>query len=59
MRKLSERDRRIVYLSFFEQRSQSQIGAELGVTQMQVSRLLKRIMSNLRDELEDSETPVS
>lgn len=57
VRRLSERDRHIVYLSFFEQRSQSQIGADLGVTQMQVSRLLKRIMRTLRDQLEDSETP--
>ena len=48
---LSERDRRILYLRFFEDQSQKEIGDELGVTQMQVSRLLERIMRDLRTQL--------
>jgi RNA polymerase sigma-B factor len=48
VRSLSERDRRIVFLRFFEDRSQVEIGAELGVTQMQISRLLDRILRDLR-----------
>jgi len=48
VRRLPERDRRILYLRFVEERSQSEIGAELGVTQMQVSRLLARILRDLR-----------
>ncbi|WP_182523723.1 sigma-70 family RNA polymerase sigma factor [Nocardioides dongkuii] len=55
VRRLSERDRRILYLRFFEDRTQEEIGADLGVTQMQVSRLLSRILKNLRDEV--AETP--
>jgi RNA polymerase sigma-B factor len=51
MRTLSERDRRVVYLRFFEERSQSEIGRSLGVTQMQVSRLLTRIMRDLRRQV--------
>ena len=51
VRHLSERDRRILYLRFFEDRTQEEIGADLGVTQMQVSRLLSRILKNLRDEV--------
>lgn len=51
LRRLPERDRRILHLRFTEDRTQAQIGAELGVTQMQVSRLLTRIMDNLRDDL--------
>lgn len=51
VRRLSERDRRILYLRFFEDRTQEEIGADLGVTQMQVSRLLSRILKNLRDEV--------
>lgn len=51
MRTLSERDRRVVYLRFFEERSQSEIGSALGVTQMQVSRLLSRIMRDLRRQV--------
>ena len=54
VRELSPRDRRILYLRFFEDRTQSEIGADLGVTQMQVSRLLSRILSDLRSELEPS-----
>ena len=51
VRKLSERDRRILYLRFFEGRTQQEIGQDLGVTQMQVSRLLARIMRELRDQI--------
>jgi RNA polymerase sigma-B factor len=51
LRRLPERDRRILYLRFFEDHSQEEIGAELGVTQMQVSRLLERIMRDLRAQV--------
>jgi RNA polymerase sigma-B factor len=51
LRQLPERDRRIIYLRFFEDQSQKDIGAELGVTQMQVSRLLQRIIRILRAEI--------
>lgn len=52
VRQLSERDRRILFLRFFEDLTQAEIGADLGVTQMQVSRLLGRILDDLRDHLE-------
>jgi RNA polymerase sigma-B factor len=52
VRRLSERDRRILYLRFFEDLTQAEIGEDLGVTQMQVSRLLSRIMGEMRAELE-------
>ena len=51
VRHLAERDRRIIYLRFFEGRTQREIGDELGVTQMQVSRLLNRILRELRESL--------
>ncbi len=57
VRRLSERDRRILYLRFFEERTQQEIGDDLGVTQMQVSRLLKRILERLRDHLDDGADP--
>jgi len=50
-RELKERDRRILYLRFFKDWTQEQIAADLGVTQMQVSRLLNRIMRNLRERI--------
>jgi RNA polymerase sigma-B factor len=51
LRHMPERDRRILFLRFHEDRSQKEIGAELGVTQMQVSRLLSRILRDLRSQI--------
>jgi RNA polymerase sigma-B factor len=51
VRRLTARDRRIIYLRFFQDRSQQEIGRELGVTQMQVSRLLERILRDLRAQI--------
>ena len=51
--KLPERERRILALRFFADKTQSEIGAEIGVTQMQVSRLLSRALQRLREQLED------
>ena len=50
LRRLSDRERRIVYLRFYEDRSQAEIGEEVGVTQTQVSRLLTRTLNTLREE---------
>lgn len=51
VRALPERDRRVLYLRFFKQQTQSQIAEQIGVTQMQVSRILSRVLAQLRDEL--------
>jgi RNA polymerase sigma-B factor len=51
VRLLRKRDRRILYLRFFEDRSQQEIAEDIGVSQMQVSRLLTRIMHDLRTAL--------
>jgi RNA polymerase sigma-70 factor (sigma-B/F/G subfamily) len=53
-RQLSERDRRIVYLRFFHEWTQARIAQEFGVTQMQVSRLLSRILREMRAQLSDA-----
>ncbi|GAA1987296.1 SigB/SigF/SigG family RNA polymerase sigma factor [Catenulispora subtropica] len=49
---LGARDKRILLMRFFRNMSQAQIGAELGVSQMQVSRLLTQILSRLREGVE-------
>ncbi len=54
---LSERDRRIVYLRFFHEWTQARIAEEFGVTQMQVSRLLTRILKQLRSQLGSTDLP--
>ncbi|MEV0094569.1 SigB/SigF/SigG family RNA polymerase sigma factor [Streptomyces sp. NPDC050738] len=45
---LDERDRRIIEMRFGRELTQSEIAAELGVSQMQVSRLLAKILHTLR-----------
>jgi RNA polymerase sigma-B factor len=45
---LDESERRLIWLRYFEQRSQSDIAHELGISQMQVSRLLSRLLLKLR-----------
>ncbi|MGC0330642.1 RNA polymerase sigma-B factor [Streptomyces sp. SAI-170] len=45
---LDERDRRILHMKFVEEMTQAQIGEELGVSQMHISRLTSRILARLR-----------
>lgn len=49
---LSERDRRMVLLRFFADMTQTQIAAELGISQMHVSRMLSRALSTLRRKMD-------
>jgi RNA polymerase sigma-B factor len=51
---LDERDKQILEMRFGREMTQSQIGAELGVSQMHVSRLLGRILARLRAGLLES-----
>jgi RNA polymerase sigma-B factor len=55
LERLPERERRILSLRFFHAMSQSEIAAEVGISQMHVSRLLSRTLSSLRDELTDDD----
>jgi RNA polymerase sigma-B factor len=52
VQKLPERDRRVLYLRFFKQWTQSQIAEDIGVTQMQVCRILSRVLEELRGQID-------
>ncbi|HET8717558.1 MAG TPA: sigma-70 family RNA polymerase sigma factor [Nocardioidaceae bacterium] len=49
---LPERDRQVLYLRFFKQHTQARIAEEIGVTQMQVCRILSRVLTQLRGQLD-------
>lgn len=51
---LSPRDRRVLYLRFFAERTQSEIAAEIGVSQMHVSRILSQTLERLRTAVAES-----
>jgi RNA polymerase sigma-B factor len=50
---LEPRERRIVELRFFGGLTQSQIAAEIGISQMHVSRLLRAALQTMRGRIED------
>lgn len=50
MERLEPRDREILQLRFFEGLTQSEIGDQLGISQVHVSRLITRAITVLRDE---------
>lgn len=56
---LSDRQRLIVRLRFVDGLTQAQIGRQLGVSQMQVSRLLSAIVQTLRDHLDFADSAAS
>ena len=51
--RLPDREKAILMLRFFKNMTQSEIAAEVGVSQMHVSRLLTRTLTHLRTALED------
>ena len=50
---LDRRDRTVLRLRFVEGLTQREVGERIGVTQMQVSRILSRILSTLKDGIGD------
>ncbi|GAX91857.1 RNA polymerase sporulation sigma factor SigF [Effusibacillus lacus] len=49
--KLPERERLIVFLRFFRDKTQAEVADVLGISQVQVSRLEKRILQTIKDQL--------
>lgn len=53
MRQLRPRDQRLLRMRFVEERTQQEIADEFGVTQTQVSRLLSRVLREMRESIGD------
>ncbi len=50
---LPERERRILLLRFVDGKTQTEIAEVVGISQMQVSRLVARSLAQLREQLSD------
>ena len=51
LRALDDRERMIIHLRFFEGLTQSQIAQQVGISQMHVSRLIRRALEKIREEI--------
>ena len=49
---LEERDKKIILLRYYNEKTQSEVAKILGITQVQVSRLEKKILMRLRSRIE-------
>lgn len=52
---LPERERKVLYLRFFDGRTQAEIAEEVGVSQVHVSRILSRTLDQLRQAMKRPE----
>ena len=48
---LNERDKKVILLRFYKEKTQSQVAKILGVTQVQVSRIERRILNSMKSKL--------
>ena len=51
--KLNDRERSIIYMRYFDDKTQSEIAKAIGVSQVQVSRLLNKALAKLRSIASD------
>ena len=49
---LNEREKKIILLRFYKEQTQSQVGKKLGITQVQVSRIEKKVLEKMKLKLE-------
>src|SRR5207237_10676036 len=52
---LDDRERKILQLRFFEGLTQSQIAQQVGISQMHVSRLIRRSLEKIRETIAEDE----
>lgn len=52
--KLEERERQIIVLRYFKDMTQQQIAKILGISQVQVSRIEKKVLKNMREKMENA-----
>ena len=53
IKNLPDRERKLIILRYFRDKTQSEVAAELGVSQVQVSRLENKILSKMRENMRE------
>lgn len=53
IRELDERERLIVYLRYYKDQTQSEVAERIGISQVQVSRLEKKILKQMKDRIDE------
>lgn len=48
---LNERDKEVILLRYYKDKTQTEVGKILGISQVQVSRIEKRILNDMKKEL--------
>lgn len=48
---LNKEERQLIYLRYFAEQTQTQVGKEMGISQVQVSRLEKKILRQMREQV--------
>ena len=51
IRGLEKREKEVILLRFYKEKTQSQVAKILGITQVQVSRIERKILSNMKTKL--------
>ena len=51
IRELEPKERQIIVMRYYQEKTQTQIAGELGISQVQVSRLEKRILAAMRKKI--------
>ena len=50
---LSERERQVIVLRYFKDMTQQQIAGKMGISQVQVSRIEKKILKTMREHAKE------
>ena len=51
LKELGKEERQLIYMRYFSNKTQTEIGQELGISQVQVSRMEKKILKQMREKV--------
>ena len=54
LKELNDKDREIIIRRYFENQTQSEIAVDLNISQVQVSRIEKKVLSRIRQKMEQT-----